>query len=72
MNKYRIKIEVKESGNLYIPQVYCGFFSGWCGFTEFPTIYGGNDRSYLTKEEAKEVIEDYKKRQTIKTIYQVL
>ena len=69
MKKYRVKIKVKESGNLYIPQVYDGFFLGWTGFVKSSELFFGSDSYYSTEKEAIEVIENYKRRQTKETIY---
>ena len=69
MKKYRIKIEVKESGNIYIPQSYEGFFIGWVGFVKSSELLFGSDSYYLTEKEAVDMIEDYKRRQTKEIIY---
>ena len=72
MKRYRIKIKIKESGNIHIPQIYQGLFLGWCGFMENLSIYCNREKCFNTIKEAESLIEEVKKNTTTEVIYKEL
>jgi uncharacterized protein (DUF2225 family) len=53
--EYRIKIEISNNERRYFPQIYEGFFCGWCYYTNFP---GLSDKYFKTITESIDFITD--------------